>query len=157
VTVEYKDPRVFALSQERIVQNLRILIVDDHEIVRRGLHALLTAQAGWEVVGEAANGPDAVQQVVRLKPDVVIMDITMPVMSGLDATRRIKETAPQTKVLIFTMHDSELMMQSALEAGAQGYALKSDPASGLVGAVKALCQQETFVTPQASKRFPKVV
>ena len=139
------------------MQNLRILIVDDHEIVRRGLHALLTAQAGWEVVGEAANGPDAVQQVVRLKPDVVIMDITMPVMSGLDATRRIKETAPQTKVLIFTMHDSELMMQSALEAGAQGYALKSDPASGLVGAVKALCQQETFVTPQASKRFPKVV
>ena len=139
------------------MQTLRILIVDDHEIVRRGLHALLAAQPGWEVVGEAANGPDAVQQVIRLKPDIVIMDIAMPVMSGLDATRLIKETAPQTKVLIFTMHNSEQMMQGALEAGAQGYALKSDPASGLIGAVKALWQHETFVAPQASKRFPKIV
>ena len=139
------------------MKNLRIMIVDDHEVVRRGLHTLLATQPGWEVVGEAVNGPEAVRKVNQLLPDVVIMDITMPVMSGLEATRLIMETAPQTKVLIFTMHDSEQMMQTALQAGARGYVLKSDAGSNLLAAVKALSQQETFVTPQSSKRFPRAV
>ena len=139
------------------MKNLSILIVDDHEVVRRGLHALLTTQAGWEVVGEASNGTEAVKQVSQLKPDVVIMDLTMPEMSGLDATRLIKETSPHTKVLIFTMHDSEQMMQTALEAGAQGYVLKSDAGNSLVAAVKAVAQRETFVTPELAKRFPREV
>jgi DNA-binding NarL/FixJ family response regulator len=139
------------------MKNLRILIVDDHEVVRRGLHALLGTQGGWEVVGEAGNGPDAVKKVNQIKPDVVVMDITMPVMSGLDATRLIMETAPQTKVLIFTMHDSEQMMQSALEAGARGYVLKSNAASDLIAAIRALSKDEVSFASRAAKRSTKVV
>jgi len=139
------------------MKNLRILIVDDHEVVRRGLHALLGTQAGWEVVDEAASGPDAVKKVNQIKPDVVIMDITMPVMSGLDATRLIMETAPQTKVLIFTMHDSEQMMQTALEAGARGYVLKSNAASDLIAAVRALSRDEAPPMSRTAQRTPKIV
>jgi len=139
------------------MKNLRILIVDDHEVVRRGLHALLGTQAGWEVVGEAANGPDAVKQVNQVRPDVVVMDITMPVMSGLDATRLIMETTPHTKVLIFTMHDSEQMMQSALEAGARGYVLKSHAAGDLIAAIRALSKDETPVMSRTARNKPKVV
>ena len=139
------------------MKNLRILIVDDHEVVRRGLHALLGTQVGWEVVGDAANGPDAVRQVNQIKPDLVIMDITMPVMSGLDATRLIMETAPQTKVLIFTMHDSEQMMQTALEAGARGYVLKSNAASELIAAIRSLSKDETPLVSRAARHKPKVV
>jgi len=139
------------------MKNLRILIVDDHEVVRRGLLALLGTQAGWEVVGEAGNGPDAVKKVNQIKPDLVIMDITMPVMSGLDATRLIMETAPQTKVLIFTMHDSEQMKQSALEAGARGYVLKSNAASDLIAAIRVLSKDEVSFASRAPKRPSKVV
>jgi len=139
------------------MKNLRILIVDDHEVVRRGLHALLGTQAGWEVVGEATNGPDAVKKVNQVAPDVVIMDITMPVMSGLDATRLIVDTAPRTKVLIFTMHDSEQMMQTALEAGARGYVLKSNAASDLITAIRALSKDETPVMSRAARQKPKIV
>jgi len=139
------------------MKNLRILIVDDHEVVRRGLLALLGTQAGWEVVGEAATGPDAVKQVAQTKPDIVIMDITMPVMSGLDATRLIMDAVPQTKVLIFTMHDSEQMMQTALEAGARGYVLKSNAASDLIAAIRALSKNETAVMSRAARRTPKIV
>jgi DNA-binding NarL/FixJ family response regulator len=139
------------------VQNLRILIVDDHAVVRRGLHALLRTQAGWEVVGEAANGPDAVKKVNQIKPDVVVMDITMPVMNGLDATRLIMETTPQTKVLIFTMHDSEELVQSAVEVGARGYVLKSNGSSDLIAAIRALSRDEISFTSRASKRPPEVI
>ena len=139
------------------MKNLRILVVDDHEVVRRGLLALLGTQASWEVVGEAANGPDAVKKVAQTKPDVVIMDITMPVMSGLDATRLIMDTVPQTKVLIFTMHDSEQMMQSALEAGARGYVLKSNAASDLIAAIRALAKGESPVMSRAVKHTPKII
>jgi len=139
------------------MKNLRILVVDDHEVVRRGLLALLGTQAGWEVVGEAANGPDAVKKVAQTMPDVVIMDITMPVMSGLDATRLIMETVPQTKVLIFTMHDSDQMMQTALEAGARGYVLKSNAASDLIAAIRALAKGESPVMSRAVKHTPKII
>jgi DNA-binding NarL/FixJ family response regulator len=139
------------------MKNLRILVVDDHEVVRRGLLALLGTQAGWEVVGEAANGPDAVKKVAQTMPDVVIMDITMPVMSGLDATRLIMDTVPQTKVLIFTMHDSEQMMQSALEAGARGYVLKSNAASDLIAAIRALAKGESPSISRTAKHPPKIV
>ncbi len=122
------------------MRKLRILIADDHEVVRRGLHALLGSQVEWEVVGEAVDGRDAVEQVNQLKPEVVIMDITMPSMSGLEATRLVMESAPETKVLIFTMHDSEQMMQTALEVGAKGYVLKSNAGTDLIAAVKALSE-----------------
>ncbi len=139
------------------MKNLRIVIVDDHEVVRRGLFALLGTQAGWEVVGEAATGSDAVKKVTQTKPDVVVMDITMPVMSGLDATRLITETAPHTKVLIFTMHDSEQMIQAAMEAGARGYVLKSNAANDLIAAVRALSKDETPLMSRTAKDTPKIV
>ena len=100
------------------MKNLRIMVVDDHEVVRHGLHNLLSTQAGWEIVGEAVDGAEAVRKVNQLKPDVVIMDISMRIMSGLDATRLIMEAVPETRVIIFTMHHSEQMMQAALKAGA---------------------------------------
>jgi len=157
VNLKRDERRECALSQGRIMKNLRILIVDDHEVVRRGLLALLGTQAGWEVVGEAANGSDAVKKVAQVKPDVVVMDITMPAMSGLDATRLIMETAPQTKVLIFTMHDSEQMIQTALEAGARGYVLKSNAANDLIAAIRALAKDETPLVSRTAKQTPKIV
>jgi len=157
VNLKGNERREGTLSQGRIMKNLRILIVDDHEVVRRGLLALLGTQAGWEVVGEAANGPEAVRKVAQVKPDVVVMDITMPVMSGLDATRLIMETAPQTKVLIFTMHDSEQMMQTALGAGARGYVLKSKAASDLIAAIRALSKDETPLMSRTAGHTPKIV
>jgi DNA-binding NarL/FixJ family response regulator len=126
------------------MKHLRILVADDHEVVRHGLHALLGTQAGWEVVGEAVDGRDAVEKAVQLKPDVVILDISMPGISGLAATRLILEAAPQSEVLIFTMHQSEEMEQTARKAGARGYVLKSDAGKDLLAAVKALSEHSTF-------------
>ena len=114
------------------------MTVDDHEEVRRALRNLLRTQAGWEVVGEAEDGAEAVRKVNQLKPDVVIMDISMPMMSGLDATRLILEAAPETRVVIFTMYDSEEVKQSVLKAGARGYVLKSHAECDLIAAIKAV-------------------
>jgi DNA-binding NarL/FixJ family response regulator len=157
VNLKGNERRECPLSQGRIMKNLRILIVDDHEVVRRGLVALLGTQAGWEVIGEADSGSDAVKKVAQIKPDVVVMDITMPVMSGLDATRLIMETVPQTKVLIFTMHDSEQMMQTALEAGARGYVLKSNATNDLIAAIRALSKDETPLISRTGKHIPKII
>jgi len=126
------------------MKDLRILVVDDHEMVRRGLRTLLEAHPGWKVVGEAVNGRDAVEMVKQLKPDVVVMDISMPEMNGFEATRRIQETAPQTAVLIYTMHKSEQMAREAVKAGARGYVLKSDGSNDLITAVEGLSRHETF-------------
>lgn len=126
------------------MKDLRLLVVDDHEVVRRGLCALLEAQASWKVVGEAVNGRDAIEMVKQLKPDVVIMDISMPEMNGFEAARGILKTAPKTEVLIFSMHKSEQMLREAVKAGARGYVLKSDAGHDLVTAVDALSRHETF-------------
>jgi DNA-binding NarL/FixJ family response regulator len=157
VSLKRDERREGTLSQGWIMKNLRILIADDHEVVRRGLLALLGTQPGWEVVGEADSGSDAVKKVAQIKPDVVVMDITMPVMSGLEATRLIMETVPHTKVLIFTMHDSEQMIQSALEAGARGYVLKSNAANDLIAALKALAKDETPLLARTGKHIPKII
>ncbi len=117
---------------------LRILLVDDHEIVRHGLRMMLETRADWEVCGEATNGRDAVTEAVRLQPAVVIMDITMPLLNGLEATRQIKRALPQTQVLILTMHESETLVRELLTAGAIGYLLKSDTGRCLLEAVEKL-------------------
>lgn len=103
----------------------RILLVDDHEVVRRGVKLLLQNQAGWEVCGEAQNGKEAIDQVVNLKPDLVILDLSMPVMGGLEAAREIRRVAPGTKILIFTMHDSPRLAAEVERAGADGYVSKT--------------------------------
>ena len=134
----------------RGTKRLRILVADDHELVRRGIRGLLRARRGWTVVGEAMNGREAVEKANRLKPDVAILDISMPDLDGLQATRRIREVVPSTKVVVLTMHDSDQMVRRVLDAGALGYVLKSDLATQLVKAVKDVSAGKQFLTPRIS-------
>jgi DNA-binding NarL/FixJ family response regulator len=122
---------------------LRILIVDDEKAVRTALGRLLATRKEWQVVGEAADGAEAVGKARELRPDIVIMDITMPEMNGLEATPRIKEALPAAEILIFTQHDSTQMVQQAQIAGASGYLLKSQ-ANWLVTAVEAMGEHKPF-------------
>lgn len=133
------------------MNNLRILIADDHEVARRGIRALLESHPGWEVVAEAGNGRDAVSSAARLKPDVVLLDIGMPGLNGLDATRQILAVAPATRVLILTMHDSEQVVREVLAAGARGFLLKSDAGRDLLTAVEALQFRRTFFTTKVAQ------
>ena len=130
---------------------LRILIADDHEVVRRGLRALLETRPGWEVAGEAVTGRQAVEEARRLTPDVIIMDITMPEMNGLEATRQIRREIPEVEVLVLSVHDSEQLVREVLEAGARGYVLKSDAGRDLVAAVESLRQHKPFFTAKVSE------
>jgi DNA-binding NarL/FixJ family response regulator len=131
-------------------KKLRIFVADDHELVRRGIRGILHALRGWSVVGEAANGREAVEKANRLKPDVAILDISMPDLDGLQATRRIRESTPNTEVVILTMHESDQMVRRVLDAGALGYVLKSDLARHLVKAVKNVSAGKLFLTPRVS-------
>jgi len=133
------------------VKKLRILIADDHGLVRRGARAVLHSRHGWRVVGEAANGREAVAKAIELKPDVAIVDIGMPELDGVEVTRQIREAVPDTKVLVLTMHVSDHMVRRALEVGACGYLLKSDLTECLAKAVKAVSQGKRFLTPKVSE------
>ena len=124
----------------------RILIADDHAIVRRGLRALVESQAGWEICAEAFTGTEAVEKAGQFKPDVAFVDIGMPELNGLDATRHILKESPQTEVLILTMHQSEEVVREVLKAGARAYVLKSDADQNLVAAIEALLQHKPFLT-----------
>jgi DNA-binding NarL/FixJ family response regulator len=130
---------------------LRILVVDDHAVVRRGVRALLESQPGWEVCGEATTGRDAVEQVKVLRPEIVVLDLSLPELNGLDATRQILKESPQTQVLVLTMHSSEVLAQQVLQAGARGYVLKSDADLSLVDAVQSLRRGEPFLTPTVTE------
>ena len=130
---------------------VRILVADDHEIVRQGLRALLEAQPGWQVVAEAVDGREALDKAKRLHPDVVVLDVSMPNLNGLEATRQIRKALPQTEVLILTMHDSEQLVREVLEAGARGYVLKSDAGRELVTAVESVRQSKPHFTSRVSE------
>ncbi len=129
----------------------RILLADDHEVVRAGLRALLEEQSGWEVVAEAVDGRDAVEKASKLKPDAVVIDIAMPSLNGLEAVRQILKAVPNAKVLVLTMYDSDPLIQQVLQAGARGYLLKSDAGRDLVSAIEALRRNKTFFTPKVSQ------
>ena len=129
---------------------VRILVADDHEVVRRGVGALVQSQSGWIVVGEASNGREAVEQAQRLKPDVVILDISMPELNGIEVTRQILKAVPQAEVLVLTMHESEKLVRRILEAGARGYVSKSDVGRSLIDAVEAVRRHKAFLSPPAA-------
>lgn len=128
-----------------MADEITVLLVDDHAVVREGYRRLLEWADGIRVVGEAANGPDAVRLNQSLRPDVVVMDMAMPGVSGLDAMRRILAHAPQTRVLIFSMHEEPIFAERALDGGAYGYVTKSSAGEVLVEAVRAVARGEHFV------------
>jgi DNA-binding NarL/FixJ family response regulator len=130
---------------------LTILIADDHDVVRRGLRSLLESQVGWVVCGEAANGREAVEMTMALKPAIVIMDITMPDLTGLQATRQILKTAPKTEIIVLTMHESPELVREMLDAGARGYVLKTDKGRELMSAVEAVQNHNTFFTSKVAE------
>jgi DNA-binding NarL/FixJ family response regulator len=129
-----------------------VLIADDHEIVRRGLRALIQEQPGWQVVAEVANGRDAVAKAEEFKPDVAILDISMPSLNGLDATRQIVKLSPRTKVLILSIHESDQLIHKLLGVGARGYILKADAGRDFIAAVKALLSNKSFFTPKVAQK-----
>lgn len=132
---------------------IRILLADDHDIVRQGLRALLESHEGWQVCGEARNGREAVEMVAQMEPDIAVLDLTMPELNGLAATRHIREQTSATEVLIFTMHESDRLIREVLAAGARGYVLKSDAAEHLVSAVESLLIGRPFFTSSVSERL----
>jgi DNA-binding NarL/FixJ family response regulator len=130
---------------------VRILIADDHQVVRTGLRALLESKTGWQVCAEASNGREAVEKAGQLKPDVAVLDIGMPLLNGVEATRQIRKLSPQTEILILTMHDSEQLVQEVLGAGAHGYILKDDADRNLIAAVDALHRHKPFLSSRVSE------
>ena len=130
---------------------VRLVVVDDHEVVRRGLRALIGEQRGWQLLAEAQDGREALARVAEFKPDVAIVDITMPSLNGIDAIKRMIKASPRTKVLILTMHDDDSLIQRALTAGASGYLSKADASRDLVAAVNALVSGKTFFTPKVAQ------
>jgi DNA-binding NarL/FixJ family response regulator len=129
----------------------RILIADDHEVVRRGLASLLQAHEGWEVVAEATDGREAVEKAKELKPDFVILDIGMPNLNGLAATRQLAQLDPTFKVIVLTVVDSDNVIREALDAGARGFVLKSDAVRDLVAAIEALQRGQMFFTTRVNE------
>ncbi|MDB6148353.1 MAG: DNA-binding response regulator [Spartobacteria bacterium] len=130
---------------------LRILIADDHEVVREGMRALIEHEPGWQVCGTATNGQEAVDSAKRLKPEVVVLDMTMPELDGLEALRQIKRALRNTEVVMFSAHHSEEVIEQLFNAGAKSYIQKSEAGQHLVAAIKSLAEHKPFFTPEVSQ------
>jgi DNA-binding NarL/FixJ family response regulator len=133
------------------MSKLRILVADDHEVVRAGVRSLLRDEPDCEICGEAATGLQAVTLAAQLKPDIVVLDITMPELNGLDAAREIRKTLPGVPILILSLHESLELVREILDAGAHGYVLKSNAGQELTTALRALRQGETFFTSEMAQ------
>jgi DNA-binding NarL/FixJ family response regulator len=131
----------------------RILIADDHEVVRSGLRSILEAHEGWAVVAEACDGKEAIGKAAESTPDVAIIDYSLPLMNGIEVTRQIRARVPSAEILIFTMHDSNVLVGELLEAGARAYLLKSDAKRYLIAAVEALSDHRPFFTGRVSEQL----
>jgi len=137
------------MEQRRAVT--RILIADDHEVVREGLRTILEAQPNWEVVAEVADGKEAILKAIKTKPDIAVLDYSLPLMNGIEVTRQIRARLPGTEVLIFTMHDSETLIEKSLTVGARGYVLKTDAKRYLIQAIESLAIHKPFFPSQVSE------
>lgn len=133
-------------------KSITIFIADDHTILREGLSKMLEAESGFRVVGEAENGLKAVSMVEQLKPDVVLMDIAMPILNGIDATRRIKKICPETKVIILSMHSHDRFVNELFRIGASGYLLKNSTGADVIKAIHAALEGGTYLSPSISRR-----
>jgi len=133
---------------------VRILIADDHAVVRRGARFLLETHAGWEICAEAADGRDAVKKAAATKPDVAVVDLTMPYVNGLDAARKIRTVSPRTKILLFTVHERDDLASDVLAAGGNGYILKSEAESELAIAVEAILRDAYYFSPRIAPPLP---
>jgi len=133
----------------------RILIADDHQVVRSGLRSILEAQPGWEVVAEVADGKEAILKTIETKPDVAIIDYSLPLINGIEATRQIRARVPRTEVLVFTMHDSEMVIEELMKAGARGYVLKSDARRELVAAIASIAIHKPYFSARVSEGLLK--
>jgi DNA-binding NarL/FixJ family response regulator len=131
---------------------VRILVVDDHEVVRQGIRTILSARPDWEICGEAVNGQEAIKLAETLGPDAIIMDITMPIMSGLEAARQITRNNNSAPILIFTMHESRTLADSVRETGARGFVFKSRAAQDLINALDIHLQNGTYFGPPGDKQ-----
>jgi len=131
----------------------RILLVDDHEIMRRGMRALIEMQPSWEICGEAGDGRTAVQLARTLAPQVIVMDLTMPELNGMEAARRILKRAPETQIVILSVYEPEQLVREVLAAGVRGYVLKSAVGEDLISAVNAMLRGETFFTSPVAARI----
>lgn len=129
---------------------VRILVADDHQVVRTGLRSLLESKSEWEVCAEASNGREAVEKAGKLKPDVAVLDIAMPLLNGVEATRQILKVSPKTAILILTMHDSDSLIQEVLGAGALGYVVKDDADRNLISAVDSLSKRKPYLSSRVS-------
>jgi DNA-binding NarL/FixJ family response regulator len=128
----------------------RVLLADDHGLVRQGFRMILAAESDMEIVGEAANGREAAEMAERLQPDVVVMDVAMPELNGIEATRRLSESAPRTRILALSMHKDSVYVREILRAGARGYLLKDAFDRDLVGAVRAVARGDGYLSPAVS-------
>ncbi len=135
------------------MKRIRVLIVDDHAVVRAGIHLLLDSQSDLEVVGEAQNGREGLVQAQKLKPDVVLMDIAMPEMGGVEATQAIKKTCPEVQVLALTMHEDPAFFFRILQAGASGYVIKGADPDELLSAIRAVVQNKTHLSPSLTREL----
>jgi len=142
------NPMLTTPAHETQAKAIRVLLVDDHTILRQGLRRLFESESGFEVIGEARDGREAVEQANEKEPDVVIMDLAMPALNGLDATRRILKTHPNVRILVLSMYLDEDYVAQALEAGVAGYIMKDAPANEFVNAVRAVARGEGYFTSQ---------
>ena len=135
----------------------RVLIVDDHAFIRRGVQTILHASPEWEFCGEAENGKDAIRLAAELKPEVIIMDVSMPGLNGIEATRAIRKSQPEIKVVLLTLHESAELLRSAFRAGARGYLLKTDAEQELVKALSVVAGEGAYISPKMDSEVVKSV
>lgn len=131
---------------------VRILVADDHEVVRKGLMALLAQRPDWQICAEATNGREAVKLALKFRPNVAIIDLSMPELNGLEATRQIRHEVPETEVLVFSMYENEQFVRDLLAAGARGYVLKSDVATQLITAIETVARHKPFFTSDVAEK-----